>query len=54
MNDVYMELLEYSQISYSEPNFLNSSSNHFFDMSSDVDSNTDSGILTSGKKVILN
>ena len=50
MNDVYMELLEYSQISYSEPNFLNSSSNHFFDMSSDVDSNTDSGILTSGKK----
>ena len=50
MSEVYMELLEYSQISFSEPNFFNSSSNHLFDMSSDVDSNTDSGILTSGKK----
>ena len=50
MSEVYMELLEYSQISYSDPNFLTSSSNHFFDMSSDIDSNNDSGMLTTGKK----
>ncbi len=50
MNEIYNELLEYSQISVSENNLLQSLSNQNFDMSSDVDSNTDSGILTSGKK----
>ena len=50
MNDIYNELLEYSQISISENNLLQSLSNANFDMSSDVDSNTDSGMLTCGKK----
>ena len=49
MTEIYLELLDYGQINSSDPGFfLQSSSNQCFD--SDADSNTDSGILTSGKK----
>ncbi len=48
MNEIYLELLEYSQITCSEAN-LQSLSNQNLDLSSDMDSNSDSEILSNRK-----